>query len=172
MKIIVGFSRPKKWKPFAWLIMKGYGIDYDHVYVKFHSTTYDRDVIYQASGLMVNFMSNKRFDNENLTVAEYEIEISDEANIAIIQFAMDNAGVPYGILEAVGLMWVRAMELINKHVSNPFADGGTTYVCCELVGYILQEHLGIKIGVLQDDITPKYLRSLMDAKFKEIHAQA
>lgn len=161
--LIVGFSRPKKFKLFAWAIMKAYGIDYDHVYVKFHSDTYDRDIIYQASSTMVNFMSNKIFDENNITVAEYTVAIPDDKQKALIQFAMDNAGKPYGILDCVGLAAIRLADLLfHKKIKNPFGDGGKTYVCCELGAYILEEFANLQIKYDLDSINPKELRSAMD----------
>lgn len=160
-RIIVGFSRPKKWKPFAWLIMKAYGIDYDHVYVKFRSEKFDRNIIYQASSTMVNFMSDEIFEEENLIVDEFEVEITDENLVGMIQFAMDNAGRPYGVKEALGLGIVRIAELLGKTIKNPFKDGGSTYVCSALGAYILKHYTALNIPVDPEDVSPPMLRAYL-----------
>lgn len=152
--ITVGFSRPKTWKPFAWLIMASYGIPFDHVYIKWHSGKLERDIVYQASGTMVNFMGQQFFDN-NVSVDEFEIPITPENKLAMIQFAMDNAGKPYGIKECFGLAWVRICALFGKKVKNPFKSDGSTYVCSELAGYILSNYAGITIDSDIADIDPK-----------------
>jgi hypothetical protein len=152
--ITVGFSKPNKWKIFAWLIMKAYNIPYDHVYVKFHSSTYDRDIIYQASKMMVNFMGTDFFQTENIIVDEFPVEITSESKIKLMQFAIDNAGKPYGIKEAFGMGIVRICELFGKKIKNPFADKTQTYVCSELAGYILESYAGASIPKDVDDITP------------------
>jgi hypothetical protein len=162
-KIIVGFSKPKSWKPFAWLIMKGYGISYDHVYIKFYSDSYDRDIIYQASSTMVNFMSPQIFIKNNEIIKQFEFNLSEETNIKLIQYCIDNAGTPYGIKEVFGLIWVRINELFGKKILNPFRDGKKTFVCCELAAIILKEFLNIEIKEDLDTINPKELYELIES---------
>lgn len=137
--IIVGFSRPIKTKPFAWLIQKAYGINYDHVYIKIYSESLNRFLIYQASGTMVNFMGTAYWDTENIPVLEHNIFLTDDNYKLFMQFAVDNAGKPYGTKECFGLAWVRIGELLGKKWLNPFKDGGNTYVCSELVATILKD---------------------------------
>lgn len=155
--IIVGFSRPKKWKPFAWLIMQAYNIPYDHVYVRFYSDSYERNLVYQASGTKVNFMSQEIFLEDNLAIAEFEIEISKENKKQMVQFAIDNCGKPYGIKAVFGLTLVRIAELFGKTIKNPFRDNETTYVCSELGAYILEYYADVKLPKNYEDITPKDL---------------
>jgi hypothetical protein len=162
--IIVGFSKPKTWKPFAWLIMVGYGIPYDHVYVKIRADKLNRDLLYQASQLTVNFMAEEIFNAANNIVQEFPVQISSENKAKLLQFAIDNSGKPYGIIEAFGLAIVRICEIFGKKIKNPFGDGGATYVCSELAGYILIEFAGAQIPENLDNITPRdvynYLTSL------------
>jgi hypothetical protein len=163
-KICVGFSKPKKWKPFAWLIMKGYNIPYDHVYVRIHSDTYSRDLIYQASSIKVNFMGAELFEADNIIVNEFEVDIADEHYVAMMQFAIDNVGRAYGMKEAFGLAIVRIAELCGKKIKNPFRDSGHTYICSELASYLLQQYAGADMPKDYEDMTPKdvydYLSSL------------
>lgn len=160
-KVRIGFSKPKKWKPFAWLIMKAYGIPYDHVYVRVHSDKYNRDLIYQASKMMVNFMGLDVFLADNEVVKEFEVDMSPEAITAMMQFAIDNAGKPYGTVEAVGLGIVRVAELLGFTIKNPLGDGGTTYVCSELAGFILKEFAGAQLSPDQDNWTPGYVYNFL-----------
>lgn len=153
MDIKVGFSKPNKWKPFSWLIMIGYNIPFDHVYISWNSKKLDRDIVYQASSTMVNFMGSVFFKN-NIVVDEFQIKLSDENYKKMVQFAIDTAGEPYGIKECFGLAYVRICELLGFKVKNPFNADGTTYVCSELVGYILQEYANLKIDNDLADITP------------------
>jgi hypothetical protein len=159
MKIVVGFSRPKSliFKPFAVAIMVGYWIPYDHVYTKIYLEAYDRTVVYQASSTMVNFMSVPIFESIATIVAEFNVEIPDEKVPELVQFALDNAGKPYGVMECFGLAWVRICSLFGKTVKNPFGDKETTYVCSELAGYILENFVGDQIDTDLNDITPKEL---------------
>lgn len=161
-KIIIGFSRPKKWKIFAWAIMKAYDIPYDHVYIRFHSNYYIRDVIYQASSTMVNFMSPVIFKEENIIVKEFELDISDENKKNLVGFAMDNAGRPYGIKQCLGLAIVRICEFFGKNIKNPFSDGNKTYICCELGAYILKDYVGVDVPYDVDSLNPKQLKLYLD----------
>lgn len=156
-KVIVGFSKPNKWKPFAWLIQTAFNTDYDHVYIKTYSSKYERHLIYQASGTKVNFIGVDMFTSENVIVAEFEIEISDENKKAMMQFAIDNAGKAYSLKEVLGLAIVRLAELCGKTVKNPFREGTQAYVCSELISYILQQYAGVKIPKDYEDMTPKDL---------------
>ena len=156
-KIYIGLSKPKKWKAFAQLIMLGYGIPYSHVYIKFRSTKYDRDMIYQASHSMVNFIGSTMFFEENIAIEEFEVELSDEKFNEMICFAIDNAGKPYGVKQALGMAIVRIAEVFGKYIENPFRDGGNTYVCSELGAYVLENFAGGVIPKDIDDITPKDL---------------
>lgn len=168
-KIIVGFSRPKKWMPYAWLIMKGFGINYSHVYLKFHSNSYDRDIIYQASKSMINFMSTKVFGDEEIIVKEFEVEISEKSRISLMQFAIDNAGKPYSLREAIGLGLVRICALFGKKITNPFKDGTDSYVCSVLADYILENFAEQDIPGDFQDSDPKYLYNyLTAAKAKQL----
>lgn len=159
--ITIGFSRPKKWQPFAWLIMKGYNIPYDHVYVKFHSDSYDRDLIYQASSTMINFMSPAIFLDRNIVVKEFDFAVTQNKKTEIIQYCIDNAGVPYGKKQALGLAWVRINDLCGNKIKNPFRDGRMSEVCCEAAAIILRDLMDIKIDIDLDTINPKELYELL-----------
>ena len=162
-QIIIGFSTPKKWKPFAKLIMWGYGIPYDHVYIKFHSTNLDRDIIYQASKTMVNFMSPVLFQEENSVFREFKVDMTPENRKAMLQWAMDNAGRAYGIKEALGMAIVRIASLLGKKIKNPFGDGGATYVCSELAAYVLKQFEAAVFTTDLDDMTPLDVYNYMES---------
>lgn len=159
--IIVGFSRPKTWKPFSWLIMTAYGNPFSHAYIKFYSKSLDRWIIYQASGFSVNFMNIQTFEDEEVIVYEKEIEITQEAKTRIIRFAMDNCGKPYGIKQVAGLGWVRLQELLfRKEIKNPLTDGIKSFFCSELVALILSM-VGIKLPKAPEDMAPKDVFGLL-----------
>ena len=154
-KIIIGFSKPKKFKPFAAAIMLGYGTPYDHVYIKFNSSFFSRELIYQASKTLVNFMGLDIFNKENLIVREYPISISDHQMKDLIQFCIDNVGKPYSMKEALGLGLVRLCELFGKKIKNPFRGSNETYVCSVLASYVLQAFTDNKLEKDFQDMSPK-----------------
>jgi hypothetical protein len=136
--IIVGFSKPKTWKPFATAIMWAYNIPYSHVYLKFHSDSYQRDIIYQASSIMVNFMSTAVFNEHAVITDEYVVPISDENYVKMMQFCIDNAGKPYSLKEAFGFALVVIARACGKKISNPFKQGTSEWVCSVIATYILE----------------------------------
>lgn len=156
-KIIVGFSRPKKWKPFAWAIMKVLGTPYDHVYIKFYSDSLQRNVIYQASKSMINFMGTAVFESDNIIVKEFEVAITPENRIKLMQFAVDNAGKPYSFKEVLGLAWVKICSLFGKKIGNPFKAGTDEYVCSVLADYILENFTDKNAPGDFEDSDPRYL---------------
>lgn len=162
--ITIGFSKPRSFKPFAWLIMKFYSIPFDHVYIKFYSEKYDRTLIYQASKSIVNFMNPEIFHLENISIEEFDVQILENKKIELVQFCIDNAGKSYGILEAFGLGIVRLIELIGYTIKNPFSDKSKTYICSELSGIVLEQFTNVKIEKSLDDLTPldifNYLKKL------------
>lgn len=161
-QIIFGFSRPKKSKPFAWLIMKAYGIPYSHSYIKIFSEKYDRYLIYQASSTMVNFMNMETFNEEALVVSETQVKVTQDQRSKIIQFAIDNCGKPYGIKDIIGLAWVKLNSWIGREVKNPFSDKDSTLICSELTSIVLRDCLNIVLPKDPDDMTPLDVYQLLD----------
>ena len=127
--IIVGFSRPKKFMPFAWLIMKAYRIPYSHVYIKLNAKKYDRDLIYQASKSMVNFMSMEVFDSHNKIYCEFKLDITSEDYIKLLQFCIDNAGRPYSLKEVLGFAIQKISSWFGKKIENPIKMNKSEWVC-------------------------------------------
>lgn len=164
-KLIVGFSKPKKFKLFAWIIMHGYGTPYDHVYMKFHSTVYDRDIIYQASKMMINFMGTQVFESENEIVREFTIDISTENKVKLMQFAIDNAGKPYSWKEAFGIGLVKFCSLFGKNITNPFREGNNEYVCSVLAECMLENCLGKDIPQNFQDASPEDLYKYLEEHY-------
>ena len=79
----------------------------------------------------------------------------------MIQFAIDNVGKPYGMLNALGLAWVRVCEIFGKNVKNPFSDDGKTYVCCEWAGKILKDFTSVEIHEDLNSINPREIFELL-----------
>lgn len=160
--IIIGFSKPKKWKPFAKLIMFAYKTPYDHVYLKFNSTMYNRQIIYQASKLMVNFAGVSVFESENIVVKEFTIEIDSSEKIKLMQFLIDNAGKPYSIKEIIGLAWVKFNKFFNKQIENPFKTGNDSYVCSTIISYVLNNFSYVKNIIDYEDMSPEDVYKLLE----------
>ena len=109
-------------------------------------------MVFQASGLMVNYCNYEYFQKKSRVREEYEMEVSAEQYDKAMGLMASAAGKPYSMREIFGYLYVLAQrEWRNKVVSNPFGDGDKSYVCSELAA----ESLGIKDA---ESMTPEDLR--------------
>ncbi len=153
--LIVGFSKSKKkFALYSWAIKWVDGAEYSHAYIKVHSPKYDRDIIYQASHMAVNFMGTSKFSEEATIIKEYELQVSDEALKKAMQFAIDHSGDSYDVWSAVGLGVSKIASKLGKNIASPFGDKQNSYFCSELVASILED-LGIDVPGDAANLTPK-----------------
>lgn len=169
-KIYIGFSKPKGWfQPFAWAIRKWEGTEYSHVYIRIPSKFLETDVIYQASGMAVNFMSIETFLGHAEIVKEYEFEISDFTHKALLKSAIQNLGKPYSVKGIAGIVTARLCQILDiKLSSNPFTDGRAAYICCELGVQVMVEYLGAHIQKDWDLVTLIDMDKLLPLFGKEV----
>lgn len=137
--IVIGFSRPKSgFQPFSWLIRLVTWSAFSHAYIKFYSKTYDRWIIYQASGLKVNFIPQTRFDKVEFIYREFNIPVSKLTMKSTVQGVIDDCGAPYDIRGILGFGIVLLARLFGKKIANPLVTAGS-YWCSDLVANILIE---------------------------------
>lgn len=151
--LIVGFSKPSKLKLISYLITKLDGTDFSHVYIRLYSESLNRNLIYQASGLKVNFIGFNSFLSHNTVVASFKIKIMEEQKIKLLQKAIDYAERPYSIKQLIGLGFVRGCAFFGKRIKNPFYDGDQAFICSELVANLLVD-LGYEFEDL-NNVSPK-----------------
>lgn len=151
--IIIGFSTHRTFNILSEIIKKVEHTDFSHVYIKLFSTSLDRYLIYQASGLSINFCGQATFYEKNKDIAQFLIAVTAEQKKAMLQLAVDLAGKPYGMKDLIGIGLVRFLAFFGKKIKNPFADGSKTYICSELAATLLVQ-LGIPFEDL-DSTTPK-----------------
>jgi hypothetical protein len=169
--IIIGFSRPKSWfVPFAWLIMLVTWCKFSHAYVRYENAYANRNMVFQASGLKVNFMGQTMFDGEENVYAEFNIPISDAAKLSTVQFAIDNVGSSYAVGQILGFPIVWFMAMFGKKIRNPFYSG-SNYFCSELVCDILNEINGTALD--SSVMTPKDIYGYLLSKgYQPVSAQS
>lgn len=153
--IYIGFSKPIKFAPFAWVIQKVESRSYDHVYIRFPEPTGDY-LIFQASKEMVNLYNSKIFTSINLPVKEYEINCTDEQYEALWIFIKANLGIPYSLLEDFGILLMKVLHLKKQ----PFNKGMSAEFCSKL-GALICPILGIKIIDDPSTIDPSKLDSIL-----------
>lgn len=161
-ELYIGFSKPKKFKLFSWLIRIVENTNFSHVYIMFYSSKYERWLIYQASGSMVNFIEAKRFFNKNEIIKTFLVVCSEDSRTKAITKAIDYCSAPYGIKQIFGILCVKIARLFNKDIKNPFSDGEATWVCSEIVTSMLKE-LGMDVGIKLDNVTPKDVYKFLES---------
>jgi hypothetical protein len=164
--IIVGFSRPWKFKVLSWIIRFVEHSKFSHAYAMTYSESLERWIVYQASGMAVNFEGSKRFYEHNEPVVEYVFEVPDEIRDQFLRNAIDIIGTPYGIKQLIGICWIRLGKLFGSKLRNPFRDGAATYVCSELIGSTVEDILGISIKEDLDSLGPKELEEILASSNK------
>lgn len=158
MRIVFGFSRPRKWKPYAALIMWWDEIHCSHAYTKFVSESWETSFIYHSAGVRTNFMSQEYFDKENICVEEYEVDCSKEVFDKIGKICVKREGVPYPIKQTFGKALVAIIYLLTtKKISNPLADSGAQD-CIEEQADILREGLSIETTLDMSSVSVKPYR--------------
>jgi hypothetical protein len=137
--IVVGFSRPNGWfEPFSWLIRLIDQSSFSHTYIKYYNTYSGRWMIFQSSGLQVNYIGETRFNTKEIICKEFQIPITTDQKIQMVQYATDTLGTPYGVKHIFGIFIVKLVNIFGKRIVNPFDESGTM-VCSELVAYMLNQ---------------------------------
>lgn len=166
--LIIGFSKPKKFKLFSWIIRKIQKTPFSHVYIRFYSSKYERWLVYQASATSVNFIEFKRFSDINEIIKEFEIPASETAKNNVVQKAIDLVGAPYGVKQVIGIGIVELLKDFNIHIENPLAENNA-WVCSEVVAEVLKE-LNMDLQIDLNKVTPKdiflFLESLPNGQIK------
>lgn len=128
--VIVGFSSHPG--IFSTLIKFFTNSRVSHTYIKLPIPEYNEFMVFQASGLSVNYTNYEVFRKKSKVIEEYMVEVSDdEAKLGELLRIMES-GKPYGIKEIWGLLWVLANRGMGRKVNNPFRDGSSSYICVEL----------------------------------------
>jgi len=158
-QITIGFSKSKKFLPIgSWLIKSYMKTPYSHVYLKFHSQSLDRTLIYEAVGGGVRFIGTKVWQKHAVEVKSYTIDIEKINQIKLIQFCVDNAGIDYGFSQNLGV----AIAGVFNLKKNPFYTGLN---CSETIGEILKLE-GYKIEKDVNLLTPLDIDNILFLKTK------
>lgn len=157
--IIIGFSKPKAWfVPFSWIIRALYRTKYSHTYVRWYAKGAQADVYYEASGSSVSFIGGEIFKKKTEVIHEYKISITKEQRQELVRWCLNNSGVDYGLMQAIGLGFVEIFKLDK----NPFSDK-KGQICSEVVAHILKEVADLGITIDFEKATPKDIKNFLDS---------
>lgn len=129
--ITVGFSKHPG-SLFSKLIMFVTKSTISHTYIKLSVPEYNEFVVFQASGLTVNYTNYSVFTKKAVVIEEYEIEVDDFTFAMGEKLRVTEVGKPYSMKEIFGLLWVLFMRNLGRKITNPFRDGSNSYICVEL----------------------------------------
>jgi hypothetical protein len=163
--ITIGFSRPSGWfEPFSWLIRLMDWSSFSHAYVKYYDNYTSRWVIFQSSGLQVNYVGEILFNSKEIVCGEFDIPITKVQKLQVIQYALDTLGTPYGLKHILGIVIVKLANVFGKRIRNPFPEPGTD-VCSELVAYTLDKFIlpGSKLNF--ETATPTDVYNFLSLKY-------
>ncbi len=133
-----------------------------------HSDSLDVDLIYQASGLQVNFMGLQLFNGWETSLSEFEAYVTDDIYRDFMRWAIMNAGADYSLKQALGIGLVKLFNLKD----NPISNDQRTWVCSELAGYVLNSFIGIHIDkTALDNAGPKEIFDLCKKFLKPIEVK-
>lgn len=165
--IIIGFSKPKTRKIFSEAIMWMEQSNFSHVYIKIDWPSADRQLVYQASGLQVNFESWSYFQTHAHSVAEFNIDITEEVYKKIATYLCDNLNKPYSMKQVYGMFFVCLGKRMNITITNPYKNRHDAFICSEIGADILKE-ANIDVGTDSEDIGPKELFDFLETNFSEM----
>lgn len=167
--IIIGFSKPKKFSLHGFIIEKIDNSQFDHTYLRFNLDQIERNVVFQSIAVGVQLVSESEFEGLCTPVEEYQLQISEQQFLTMLQFCFDKAGKPYGLLDVVGLGISKILYKLGLKKKNPFFEGDATYFCSQLVAQCLDNIDPTDFQLDADDISPGDLRNLLQQlKIKQI----
>lgn len=155
--VIVGFSKPKSWKPFAWAIQRYQNTEYSHVYFKIYLSKMDKWIILESAGLETRILTESNWLQHSEIIEEYIIESSKLQRIDLFEECLNNMGKSYGITQIAGILISNLLKL--KH--NLISTGSDYQICSEFVGRLLQDIYKVKMPKDLDLLTPKDINNLL-----------
>jgi hypothetical protein len=168
-QITIGFSKACTTFPiFSWAIMWAQRTPYSHVYLKYNDAYLGQIMYFQASHTLVNSMCEAVFLAQETPVQEFTFNVSDASFLAAMQFAANQSGKPYGVLEICGLALVEAASFVGIKIKNPFKDAGETWICDQLQAELLKTCENVKLSMPLNQMTPKDMYNLVSTLPKDL----
>ncbi len=160
--IVYGFSRPRKWKPFAAAIMWADRKEYlqgeqkiSHAYTKILRRNGRPNLIYHAAGHSSHFMGEAHFLTLNIPVEEYLVEVPDDIFDDIVDDCINKEGLPYALKQVIGKGIVYILSLFKIKCKNPFKKYED---CIESQSKLVSKALNIDVPIDMDNARVKFYR--------------
>ena len=141
MNIIVGASKPRRFKIGAALIMWWENTPASHAYTVM-LTPNGKYMIFQAVGAGTQFLSYDAFLSHNIPVYEKEFQLDNTTFNALFDKMVDKLGVKYSVKHLAGLFYKRLIQYVSNGkliIKNPFKDQGKSAICVEALLMVIDE---------------------------------
>lgn len=160
MKIKIVFTKPKnKILPIGSYLIRLYQkTGYSHVALIFQ-TSRGKKLVYEAVGSGIRYISKNKWLENVIVVESFELEISAENYIQIIDYCIENAGYDYGFMQNIG---IAVAEIFNLK-KNPFKKGKN---CSEVLAEVLVKN-GFDVTKPLDLVTPKDINDILVSRDSE-----
>jgi len=165
--VVIGFSRPRSKKLFSEAIMWMQKTNFSHVYVKVEWPSAERELVYQASGLQVNFESWNHFQTHAYSVAEFKIDLTEESYKQVAKYICDNLNKPYSMKQVFGMFLLCLGKRFGIKISNPYKNRHDAFICSE-VGADVLETGNIDLGEDSEDVGPRELYEFLETNYSEM----
>lgn len=126
--VIFGFSKPVNFNLLSAAIEAVEKRPFSHCYVRFKEPVSQKDVVFQASGLVVNMCLFETFRTEHIPVEEFELPVTDSEFAALWNEVLSELGVSYSVLQLIYI-------LINKLVRTKTGDAPGE-ICSKLAAQV------------------------------------
>lgn len=131
MKIILGASKPKHWKPGSAAIMWWEDTPASHCYTVI-TISQSFTLVFQAVGSGTEFCSLQYFLEHNTPVYEKVVEITEKKFETLISKLVSSLKTKYSALHLLGLFYKRLIQYVTgKIIPVPFKDHGKSAVCIQ-----------------------------------------
>ena len=136
MKISIGESYPRIFKPVAYATKEIEGVGHSHIFITWKDRLNLRWVA-EARGGGIQIISNKAFKSKNFVINVYDYECNEAQYKNAIEYIWAESDKSYGYLQMLGLLWMRAhiwwanIRGKKSKATNPLRDGEHSQICCE-----------------------------------------
>jgi hypothetical protein len=132
-KLRIGFSRNKHDKIASVILQRYLNTDISHTFVIYNTKPHmgDDSIYHSAMGSGVGFVAKHVFEEDNVIVRVYEIDIEEDVYIKIRKELFYNCGRKYGFWQNIGIAIVDfAKQVFGIKIRNPFRKDQN---CSELI---------------------------------------
>ncbi len=155
----IGFSTPKKFKLPSFLIRTFEKTKFSHTFIVMEGRgNLPFDKVFQASHGDVNCLTYDNFKEDNKIFHEYTWDVPDKVYYGAATFLWNQLQKPYSIKQLLSIA-------LNIKISN---NNTEKYICTELAGIILRDHLGFDISKSLDYMGLRDIQHLLEEGKNEI----